>query len=629
MTLGGGDSEVTDLVLRECTVRIDVRGAPKGSGFFVAPGHVITCAHVVESGLEGSETPRTIAVSDVNGMSFAVERVANLWEDVDLAVLRVVPANAHRCVLLISGQRMHDEFITFGYPEAHREGLARSLVAEGATGDDRLLSLAHGQVQPGMSGAPLLNTRTGGVCGVLRLTRDQSQDLGGYAIPIEVVSNIRSPTLARHNRAYHDAQPREWFDLLPPEQKRTLLDARPGAPGAGRFTHLFVVCIGGGKVSAQVHEYEAPTEGLDEAPAAEVETLPPEPADVGLVPYEVARLFRDWASRGRADPSATIPGRFDPGEDVRLLGNILYGAVLPDGIGDRFEELFCGRNHRIQLALYCNQRSVPRDFFEMPWEHLHVASSGVMGEIPVARSDKLAFVRVLSPEPREREEPSRRTLSALMVGITPDGHPGHSPVDEVLQRAEELAERLEGFDLQTLKMAGAGGLRDAMRHGRYDIVHYVGFGRYVGGADRIALGGVGGYEYLTADMFASVLAEQGPRVVVLQEIEGPQDIVPADFSVFAFDLLSSRVEAVVGYQFPLPAWLSVAFNQTFYEQLSAGQSFELAVQRARSELWTKQPELHAFVSPAAFVDQPGELRLTAAPGDSAPLARVGVTAAHA
>jgi hypothetical protein len=41
------DSELSDQDLRPCTVKIDVDRLPRGTGFFVAPGHVITCAHVL------------------------------------------------------------------------------------------------------------------------------------------------------------------------------------------------------------------------------------------------------------------------------------------------------------------------------------------------------------------------------------------------------------------------------------------------------------------------------------------------------------------------------------------------------------------------------------------------------
>ena len=37
----------------------------------------------------------------------------------------------------------------------------------------------------GFSGAPLLNRRTGAVCGIIRRTRNEETDLGGYAIPVK------------------------------------------------------------------------------------------------------------------------------------------------------------------------------------------------------------------------------------------------------------------------------------------------------------------------------------------------------------------------------------------------------------------------------------------------------------
>jgi hypothetical protein len=120
-----------------------------------------------------------------------------------------------------------------------------------------------------------------------------------------------------------------------------------------------------------------------------------------------------------------------------------------------------------------------------------------------------------------------------------------------------------------------------------------------------------------------------PRVVVLQQIDGPPDLVPPDLSVFAWKLLAKGADAVVAYQFPLPGQLSKAFNKEFYTQLAAGEPFETAVQKARILLWAIEPERHPYLSPAAFVAQPGELRLTAAPRPSAPIARVGVTGAQA
>jgi S1-C subfamily serine protease len=250
--VGNGVSQIADRELRVCTVRIDIDGSPKGTGFFVVPGHVLTCAHVLESlgGPSVLGTARRIAVRGVDDAEYTVAKVAEKWEDDDLAVLRVTPADQHPCVLLVGGQNFDDRF-TFGYTEPHPEGVASRLVGEGNTGDERLLRLGEGQVQPGMSGGPLLNQRTGGVCGVLKLTRNEQMALGGYAIPIERFW-LLSPTLKRQNEGYHYARRHEWLDLLPLVQRRVLLAARPGTSTAKTRTTLFVVSVGGDRSNWRV-----------------------------------------------------------------------------------------------------------------------------------------------------------------------------------------------------------------------------------------------------------------------------------------------------------------------------------------------------------------------------------------
>jgi hypothetical protein len=608
-----GAPEVTDRLLRACTVRIDIGGAPKGSGFFVAPGHVVTCAHVLETvDFASPDAVAAIEVSDVDGARYEVEAVPTYEPDDDLAVLRVAPSYNHHCVLLIRGLRMFDRFLTFAYPQAHREGLARAIVSEGTTGDERLQAFADGQIEPGMSGAPVLNRRTGGVCGVLSLTRNELAALGGYAIPIERLS-LLSPTLMRQNAAHHQAA-RYWLDLLPAEQKSVLLDAKPGNAVDDGFTLMFVVSVGGDENDWEVTATLHPGGPLNS-----------EEVDLNAVRDKVARLFRDWASRGRTDPTEVARGRFDPGEEARLLGGILFSAVLPGAIGQRLEELLPTDRERVQLALHFRPGISP-EIVELPWERLYLARPGVLTDVHVSRAEKLSFVRVLSPEPRAPEQPYRRQLSALMIGVNPPDADAALPADAVLEQAAKLA----GFEAKALDMPRTADVHDEVAGGAYDIVHYIGFGQYSSGADKLALRDrAAGYQYLDPELFAAQLAARPPRVVVLQQIEGPKDVVPADLSEFAWKLLERGVEAVIAYQFPLPTALSIAFNETFYEQLTAGRSFELAAQKARAAIWMEGQELHAFFSPAAFTAAPGELRLTAPATDSAPLPRVGVTAGHA
>jgi hypothetical protein len=47
--MAGSQNELNEL-LRACVVRVDVDDAFSGTGFFVAPGRVLTCAHVTVSG---------------------------------------------------------------------------------------------------------------------------------------------------------------------------------------------------------------------------------------------------------------------------------------------------------------------------------------------------------------------------------------------------------------------------------------------------------------------------------------------------------------------------------------------------------------------------------------------------
>ncbi|HET8651143.1 MAG TPA: trypsin-like peptidase domain-containing protein [Gaiellaceae bacterium] len=604
---------ISDRELRVCTVRIDIGGAPKGSGFFVAPGHVVTCAHVL------GEARENIAVSDVSNVAYTVAKVADVWPEDDLAVLRVTPASEHKCVLLIGGQRFDDKFVTFGYPELRREGVASPLRAEGNTGDERLLRLGGGQVQPGISGAPLLNRRTGGVCGVLSLTRDERTDLGGYAIPIERLW-LLSPTLKSQNQKYHEARRHEWFDLLPTQQKTVLLQASARSASEG-FTTWFVVSIGGERRHWRVSATLYPTE----------EHLPDEPAEVHLVLDQVARLFRDWATPARDDPMAPILRRFNHGEAIRLLGAILFDAVLPDEIGKRFDELLSTGAERLQLALHFDRTVIPTEFVDMPWEYLYMGGPEFRADAQLAAQQRLAFVRVQHSEHQPPAPPTRRQLSALMIPVTPPAQGGDSASDAIVEHAGEVVERLEGVDAETLPMPTAMALRDKLESGVYDIVHYVGFGRYYEGADRLALGGTPDFDFREAQMFAALFpeGEQQPRIVVLQQIKGPSDYVPPDLSVFAWRLLERGVEAVVAYEFPLGRRLSKAFNKELYTRLAAGESFEATIQRARALIWTMEPDVHAFLSPAAFVTRPGELRLTTAAAPSAPLARVGATSSNA
>jgi eukaryotic-like serine/threonine-protein kinase len=213
-------SRLYDQLVR-CTVRLTVPGVRcQGTGFFVAPGRLLTCAHVVEAAWPDKAVEVHWAGRTIPGQ---IEREHYRPKPgPDLALLRIEMVD-HPCVLLHEAYTLGDEMLAFGYPIGSTIGDPVTLVSEDwqrdreASPDQPHLKLKEGQVQPGLSGAPLLNRRTGGVCGVVRLSRDRASDLGGRALPTSLVHE-QYDFLKGLQRAFHNRD-RTWIRLRSTERK--------------------------------------------------------------------------------------------------------------------------------------------------------------------------------------------------------------------------------------------------------------------------------------------------------------------------------------------------------------------------------------------------------------------------
>src|SRR5450755_2721189 len=242
-------------LIRACTVRI-LGGPMTGAGFFVAPGTVITCAHVAGDGAglrvrweRDGQPPREVPVSGPPmEMAGGGRPIPALDADYpDLAILQVAGFDGHPCVSIDpQWPDPQDQFQVFGYP---REGGAAQLTpawltyrGTHGTAPTAFLDLASDTIKAGMSGAAVLNWRTGGVCGVVVASKHPARSDGALVIPWPAVEGALGEVLAA-NRAYqvHNLQ---WAtaagrqDTKPPE----LLTSRP-APGqspAGRPVRVFI-----------------------------------------------------------------------------------------------------------------------------------------------------------------------------------------------------------------------------------------------------------------------------------------------------------------------------------------------------------------------------------------------------
>lgn len=172
--------------LREYTVRIQAEGKP-GTGFFVAPGLILTCAHVVTDNKRNAIA--SIKIYWQNGEYNAVVDQLPDNYNVDLALLRLdelIPE--HACVSLDKSLKNGDSLYSFGYAAEYPQGEPRDFIYTDLTGDDPpLMTFRDEQVQPGFSGASLLNCRTGKVCGVIKRSRDIYYPLGGRGVSAAVI----------------------------------------------------------------------------------------------------------------------------------------------------------------------------------------------------------------------------------------------------------------------------------------------------------------------------------------------------------------------------------------------------------------------------------------------------------
>jgi hypothetical protein len=216
-------------LLRRCTVRLSVPGG-HGTGFFVAPGTILSCAHVVKPAQEAGKP----VTAYWNGQSYTASIQRYLAEThpelhmlyPDLAVLKVDKLSDHPCVYLHEEAHLGDKFYSYGYTEEYKGGDSATFESEEWTGEGNLLlKLKAGQAQAGLSGAPVLNLRTGGVCGVMKRSRGVDSDLGGRAIPVSRVFE-EFPELREQQRQFHQRD-RGWYDCLTQEQREKLVMVTP------------------------------------------------------------------------------------------------------------------------------------------------------------------------------------------------------------------------------------------------------------------------------------------------------------------------------------------------------------------------------------------------------------------
>ena len=208
-----------DELIQASTVKLTVpnRGG-WGTGFFVTPELILTCAHVVRA-----SATKQVKIHWQGNAQIATAVVEKLLDHFDLALLRfTAPADADPpFVYLDRDFQPFDNFYIYGYPDNFPQGASVTVQCEGNAEDDnggQLIKFKGGQIRPGLSGSPLLNERTGKICGIVKFTHDRRTNLGGGAIPTAVVFSQISELIVVQQTLY--ARDKRWAKLFKTDQER-------------------------------------------------------------------------------------------------------------------------------------------------------------------------------------------------------------------------------------------------------------------------------------------------------------------------------------------------------------------------------------------------------------------------
>ncbi len=215
---------------------------PIGSGFFVALGWVLSCAHVVAPARKPRVSWRD---RDLEPSKILCDPDA-IGEDgrfafPDTAVLQVpIPNPEPPCVPVSPDPPVPTHRVWTRGISAIRTGRLEPFasvleVVDAGPGDvPGFLRLQGGQLGLGMSGGPVLDLETFEVCGITKAIQEEQTLLGGWAIPIGDALAVAPPCVATENARYHKDTLRAlragqlMFGRLPGKVLR-LFEDHPGA----------------------------------------------------------------------------------------------------------------------------------------------------------------------------------------------------------------------------------------------------------------------------------------------------------------------------------------------------------------------------------------------------------------
>lgn len=198
---------------------IAVGGRFAGSGFFVAPGWVVTSAHVVHNtdepigvavhpdGIAPTRPPEPLYRARLGSCHPESRGGGPTYAFPDLALLRAPDAPADvPCVQLAAQDPVPgDWLLAAGWsPSTPTSGVQRDTLRFAVAGDAaEYLRVQHDEIRDGLSGSPAFD-EAGLLRGIVKATRDRKSIRGGWITPVSALRRVLAAELPSALRGVWD-----------------------------------------------------------------------------------------------------------------------------------------------------------------------------------------------------------------------------------------------------------------------------------------------------------------------------------------------------------------------------------------------------------------------------------------